>query len=573
MGRYDNYGDYNAWVLSYDSLDDAGQKYIREDIRRLPRQPFFSILLLPGPGQSLAEAQDLIASLEGQPYPHWELLVPCGKEANALTTAVTNKRLRQIPVAGQDAPDLSQLVSAAAKFAEGEFLLPVPVDAIFRPNALYEFAKAINVHGDASILYSDEDCIAQDGKRSAPVFKTGWDPDLSLASNAFGLLVAYRLTLLESVGAVKLHPTDSTLALYALSLHLAFTAEPRNIHHLPRVLCHRAQRAAAGMSFDAEGARAILREYLGSQDIRANVVAAPFASELTWIVRDLPPECPLVSVIIPTRDRANLLERCVESILNNTRYPLFEVIVIDNDSREKDTALLFERLSKHSRVRILKSPGPFNYAKLNNFAALEARGEILVLLNNDTATIDSTWMDELVVQSLRPDVGAVGAKLLYENSQVQHAGMVFQPGIGPMHQFRFAERADPGPGGALALTRSVMVVTGACLALRRSLYIEAGGLDECLSVAYNDIDLCMRLGDLGYRNIWTPRAELFHFEGMSRGYDDTPQKREIATRELTYFTRRWGSLMQYDPFRNGNLDYRWDSVLLSRPMLPPYTGI
>ena len=569
MGRYDNYGDYDAWVLSYDSLNDADRTFIREDIRHLPQLPFFSILILPGHGQSLAEAHDLIASLEGQLYPHWELLLPSGKE----TSVPTNKRLRQIVLADQETPDLSHLVSIAASLAEGEFLLPVPVDVIFRPNALYEFAKAINGDRYASVLYTDEDSITQDGKRSAPVFKTGWDPDLALTSNSFGLLVAYQVSLLESVGRVQLHSTDPFLALYALSLHLGFAAEPKHIHHLSRVLCHRTKKAAANTNFYAEGARAILRQYLASQDLQASVVAAPFASELTWVVRELPSQCPLVSIIIPTRDRAGLLERCVQSILDNTSYPFFEVIVVDNDSREKETALLFTKLCADSRVRILKSPGPFNYAKLNNFAALEAHGEIVVLLNNDTATIDSTWLDELVVQALRPDVGAVGAKLLYENGQVQHAGMVFQPGIGPMHQFRFAERAESGPTGVLALTRSVMMVTGACMALRRSLYIEAGGLDEYLTVAYNDIDLCMRLGDLGYRIVWTPRAELFHFEGMSRGYDDTPEKRNIATRELSYFSRRWGSLMHSDPFRNDNLDYHWDSVLLSNRTRSPYIGL
>ncbi|MGF6530552.1 GT2 family glycosyltransferase [Paraburkholderia sp. GAS206C] len=569
MGRYDNYGDYDAWVLGHDSLSESERTFIREDIRRLSRLPLFSILVLPGQGQSLAAAHDLIASLEGQMYPHWELLLPTGKDVSIST----NNRLRQIIVVDQEAPDLLHLVSIAANLAEGEFLLPVPVDAILRPNALYEFAKAINADSHASIIYTDEDCIAQDGKRSSPVFKTGWDPDLALASNSFGLLVAYQVKLLESVGRIQVHSTDPSLALYALSLHLGFTAEPKHIHHLPRVLCHRAKNTSVTVQFDAEGARAILRQYLASQDLKASVIAAPLDSEQTWVVRDLPSQCPLVSVIIPTRDRAGLLERCVQSILDNTRYPLFEVIIIDNDSREEETATLFARLSTHARVRILKSPGPFNYAKLNNFAALDAKGEILVLLNNDTATIDSNWMDELVVHALRPDVGAVGAKLIYENGQVQHAGMVFQPGIGPVHQFRFAERAEPGPGGALALTRSVMMVTGACLALRRSLYIEAGGLDECLSVAYNDIDLCMRLGDLGYRIVWTPRAELFHFEGMSRGYDDTPEKRETATREHTYFTRRWGSLMHRDPFRNDNIDYHWDSVLLSQRTRSLYFGL
>jgi GT2 family glycosyltransferase len=270
-----------------------------------------------------------------------------------------------------------------------------------------------------------------------------------------------------------------------------------------------------------------------------------------------------VSIIVPTRDRAELLERCANSVLLHTDYPALELLIVDNDSREPATAQLLRRLSQNSRVRIITCPGPFNYSALNNRATREAQGEVLLLLNNDIASIRPDWLREMVSHAMRLDVGAVGAKLLYPNEQVQHGGMVFQPE--PVHQFRFADRLETGPGGELALARSVSIATGACLAMRRSVFVEAGGLDENLKVGYNDVDLCLRLGDRGYRIIWTPFAELFHFEGASRGYDDTPEKQATAASEFSYFRRRWGSLLEGDPFRNSNLTYHWDLVALSAP--------
>jgi GT2 family glycosyltransferase len=268
---------------------------------------------------------------------------------------------------------------------------------------------------------------------------------------------------------------------------------------------------------------------------------------------------------VPTRDCADLLERCVASLLLNTDYPTLEVLVIDNDSQDPVATALLRRLSLHPLVRILLYPGKFNYAAMNNIAAREALGEVVVLLNNDTESTQPSWLRAMVAHAIRPDVGAVGARLLYPDGRVQHAGIVNQPNIGPTHQFRFSARHDAGPGGALCLARSVTMVTGACLALRRALYLEVDGMDENLRVAFNDVDLCMRLSDHGYRIVWTPAAELFHFEGASRGKDDTLEKQALASSEFERFRRRWGSLLDVDPFCNPNLHYGWDKVVLATP--------
>jgi GT2 family glycosyltransferase len=556
---YDDRDSYRAWAQSQDTLNDTDEQAIRERVRRLPRLPLFSILLFPTPDTAASAAQ-LVASLNRQLYPNWELL-QLGRAGE--TDLQIDGRHRIITTNDMPPSDLSRFVNVASALAEGEFVLPMPPDVVLRQDALFELAIVVGQDPAAELLYTDEDHISNAGDRCQPHFKTGWDPDLALGQDSIGLLVAYRKTLLQQLGEIRLLAATVPLAIYELSLQVAFAASSSHIHHIPAVLCHRHDSTHTSTSWDAEGAREIVRKHLTGSGISARVVAAPLVPSWNWILRELPNPAPFVSIIVPTRDRAGLLERCVVSVLSNTTYPNLELLIVDNDSCESKTIALLQYLSEDPRVKIQSYPGPFNFSALNNRAAREARGEVLILLNNDTASIRPDWLREMVSHAIRPDVGAVGAKLLYENEQVQHAGMVFQPGVGPVHQFRFADRFDGGPNGELALTRAVSIVTGACLAVRRSLFLAVGGLDEQLSVAFNDVDLCMRLSDRGYRIIWTPVAELFHFEGMSRGYDDTPEKRTLATRELGYFSRRWGSLLQGDPFRNANLDYLWDAVTLA----------
>ena len=338
-------------------------------------------------------------------------------------------------------------------------------------HALYELALAIGDDPEAELIYTDEDCIDSAGNRTSPRFKTGWDPDLVLGRDGIGLLVAYRKELVQKLCGMRTCAKGVALALYELSLRVAFIASSVHIHHIPAVLCHRRFSTAASLAWDAEGAREIVREHLVENGVSARVEPAPLAPSWNRVARDLPDPAPLVSIIVPTRDRAELLKRCTDSVLFHTDYPALELLVVDNDSHEPATAELLRRLSRNPRVRILTCPGPFNYSALNNSAARNARGDVLLLLNNDVTSIRTDWLREMVSHAMRPDVGAVGAKLLYPNEQVQHGGMVFQPRIGPLHQFRFADRLDTGPGGELALVRSVSIVTGACLATRRSVFL------------------------------------------------------------------------------------------------------
>lgn len=560
-----DFGDfpgYREWVQAYDTLGEKDRRDIQDAVEKLPRRPLFSIVLLPAIGNSIPAVEPPTTPLHGQIYPQWELWLPLSHNLSNLELA---RKVRIAPRPSGQILDPASLFNAALLRAEGEFVLPLPADVRLAESALYELAEVICSDPHTAVAYSDEDYADADGKRYKPRFKTAWDPDLALSRDSIGLFVAYQKALLFQLGGMRAGIGDIALGLYELSLRVAFTAPAPHIHHIPAVLCHRHGNAEQSVHTDADRSRKILSERLAELEPGAQVLPAPLAPCWNRIIRSIPDPAPLVSVIVPTRDQAILLKRCVDGLLSRTDYPNLELIIVDNDSREVSAVELLRHLSQDPRVRVLHSPGPFNYSTLNNKAANSARGEVIVLLNNDTEPVGSDWLRELVSHAVRPDVGAVGAKLLYPDGRVQHGGMVLAPGIWPIHQLRFAHCTDAGPFGELALLRSVSIVTGACLAMRRAAFMEVGGLDEHLSVAFSDVDLCLRLGDHGFRVVWTPFAELFHIESASRGPDQTTVKQAISMREASYFWRFWSAWNASDPFHNPNLSYGLDTITLASP--------
>jgi GT2 family glycosyltransferase len=356
-----------------------------------------------------------------------------------------------------------------------------------------------------------------------------------------------------------------------LALRATTATTPERISHVAAILYHsrnegptnHSDNAISVLRGSAASHRAV-RNHLDSTGYSEAILKpAPQMPKAIRVVWPLPQQSPLVSVIILTRDRADLLARCVEGVLHRTDYSNLEVLIVDNGSIEPATLTLFERLSREeSSVRILRCPGPFSYAALNNSAARQAKGEVLLLLNNDVDIIESGWLHELVSHALRPDVGVAGAKLLYANELVQHGGVVLGP-EDAIHLHRFADRNDRGYCGQLALPRTLAAVTGACAAIRRAVFFEVGGFDELnLAVTYNDVDFCLRLGDHGYRVVWTPFAELFHLESASRGLiEHDPAKQQRALRELQYLRKSWGAFLQSaDPFHNPNLLFASDHL-------------
>jgi GT2 family glycosyltransferase len=560
---------YDRWVAQNDTIGDVERSIIQAHIAGLPFCPLISVIV--SLDKTAASAfLDSLNSVTAQLYPYWELCVTIdeftGQLLNRVLSDSDDPRIKATEL--NNARGVAAATNAASKLATGEFVTILRVGDILPEHALYQMAFELGRHDETDIVYADNDQIGPEGKRSNPWFKPGWDPDLLLAQDYISHLVLYRRALVEEVGFLR--PEYEEAEFHDLALRATAATSAERIRHIPAILCHRryehdsiypenALRALHGITATHRAVRDHLDSRGDKQAIAEPAQLMPSAIRVVW---PIPSPEPLVSVIIPTRDRADLLSQCLDGVLHRTGYSNLEVLIVNNESVEKETFTLFDQLAhSDSRVRILHHPGPFNYSALNNVAAREATGEVLLLLNNDIDVIESGWLRELVSQAIRPGVGLVGAKLLYPNEQVQHAGIALGPEGRATHLYRLANRNDPGYFGQLALPRTLSAVTCACVAIRRAVFFEVGGFDDVnLPVAFNDVDLCLRLGDYGYRVVWTPFAELFHLERASRGLDMVdPVKNERFLRDLNYIRNIWRSLMESDdPFHNPNLLFAWD---------------
>lgn len=553
--------DYREWVARHDTLRDADRKAIRAHIGRMAERPLISLILVARetPEPLLREA---ITSVITQLWPCWELCIAIDFFASAAVTRLLTgeaadprvKWLRRDIDGGAAA-----LANSALSLASGDLVAFLNVDDLLSEHALYQIAAEIEAHPQADVIYSDSDRMDGDGMRSEPYFKPDFDPDLLLAQNFLGPLVVYRRPQVAREGLRE--DIDGSEG-HDLALRLTAGTDPARIRHIPAILVHRRQRAAstlpaaARVARDAVASLRVVQEHLAIAAPGAKAEPNPLMPHRLRIRWPLPNPAPTVTVIIATRDRAKLLAHCLNDILFRTDYPAVEVIVVDNGSQEANTIALLQRLqTADARVRVISAPGPFNYAALNNRAARAARGEILLLLNNDVEVLERDWLREMASHALKPDVGAVGAKLIYANGTIQHAGVVLGVGGSIASHFHYgAPRAHPGYFGSLTLAHSVSAVTGACLALRREVFEAIGGLDETnLSIGYNDVDLCLRIRECGLRIVWTPFAELYHLESASRGADTTSEQTERLRQETAYMKERWGKVLAADPYYNLNV--------------------
>lgn len=566
-------GQYKRWVEEYDTISDPDRTAIRTHVATLAFRPIISVIMAIG-GGSEARLRATIASIVQQLYPNWELCLASGAEAPDLGRLLDDfaggdprVRVRRL-----DTEDLATAWNAAIDSATGEFVTFVQPGDLLSEHALYEVTVRLG-EIPLDVVYTDEDSIDASGQRCEARFKPGWDPDLLLAENYVGSLAVYRRSVIEAVGRCRQGFEGAEN--YDLLLRVSAMTTPEYVRHLPAVLYHRQlmdidpgrePMAAVQKLSAAVASRRAVREHLDARgDTEAKLEPARLAPLCNRVVWPLPVPLPMVSVIVPTRDRAELLQQCAHGVLRRTDYSELELLVVDNDSRERDTHALFDRLQDEhpGRVRIIPYPGPFNFSALNNFAVQQARGEVLLLLNNDVDVIDSGWLREMVSHAIRPDVGAVGAKLLYLDETLQHAGFVLGPAGAATHLLRRSRRDDPGYGNQLAFARTLSAVTGACLAVRKCVFEEVGGLNETdLHVAFNDVDFCLRLGDYGYRVVWTPGAELFHLESASRG----PDEQSRFNREWHFMRRTWGSLLENgDPYHNSNVCFHWTQTDIPSP--------
>ena len=556
--------DYGDWIKNIESQFRINSDLAEEIIRGLPNKPLISILMpcYETPPEYLRSA---LASIQNQLYPNWELcLVDDASPSNGILPTLESFKARDSRirvVRREQNGHISAASNTALTMAQGEWVVLMDHDDLLNEAALLEIVIEINNHPTAQIIYTDEDNINEKGDRYNPFFKPDFDPDLLLGQNYVNHLTAYRRDLMTAIGGFRIGLEGSQD--HDLILRASAFCGPQAVRHIPSILYHwRQQTSRASFSESSLekcllASRQAVMDHLNGKGIEASVSPAPLAVHYNRVKFPVPTCPPKVSIIIPTRDRADLLAACTTGLLHRTNYQNFEILVADNGSVEEPTKTLFSKLSRLPNVKILNLPGPFNYSHLNNQAALQASGDIVLLLNNDIDVIEPDWLTEMVSLTIRPGIGAVGPKLFYQNNSIQHAGVVLGmgwPGGIAGHYALGAPRNDHGPFGSLALLRSVSAVTGACLAVRRELYHAVGGLDEeNLAIAFNDVDFCLRLREHGYRNIWTPFAELYHFESVSRGDDLTGQKFIRFQKESAFMRQRWGNYLDEDPYWNPHL--------------------
>jgi O-antigen biosynthesis protein len=559
--------DYPAW-LSRVEPTAAQLARMRAKAQRRPG-PRLSILMPvynPAP-EHLAAA---IESVLGQAYPHWELCI-CDDASTAPEVAALLERHaladRRIRVVSRSANGgIGAATADALALASGEFIVLLDHDDVLPPWSLYFVADAI-VRDDAlDIIYSDEDKLDEQNRRCQPHFKPDWNPELLYSINYFGHLVAIRRSLVLDAGGVR-GGFDGSQD-FDLVLRCTARTSADRIHHIPAILYHwrmspqsTARDPGAKNYAHLAGIRALQSRFAGIDGLR--VEDGPFPT--SYRVRfPLPDPLPRVSVLIPTRDGYTHLARCIHSLEQRVRYPDLELIVLDNQSRDPQTLDYFAALSAAGRARVLRYDHPFNYSAINNFGALHASGEVLLLLNDDVEAIEAGWIEEMLAYLHRDGVGAVGAKLLYPDRRIQHAGVILGIGGVAGHSHKYAAEHDYGYFGRLVLPQALSAVTGACLMVRREAFDAVGGLEEGkLGVAFNDVDFCLRLRERGWRCVWTPYARLIHHESLSRGYEDTPEKQARFAREVQHMMERWHGVLARDPHYNPNLTLRHEDFSLS----------
>ena len=508
-----------------------------------------------------------IESVIQQSYDFWELCIAddCSKDERVreIIREYAEQDDRIKTVYRKTNGHISLASNSALELAKGEYIALLDHDDTLSEHALLMVAAAINNHPGVQLIYSDEDKIDESGRRFEPHFKSEWNRDLFYSHNYITHLSVLNRALVQAVGGFR--PSVEGSQDYDLLLRCIARAGNQEIKHIPHILYHwRAIEGSTALSSSAksyttESGLKALQDFFAATPLGVQVEKASL-SNCYRTVWPLPEPAPLVSLLIPTRDGYELLKQSIDSILSKTTYPHYEIVVINNQSSCAESLRYFEQLQEHGQARVIDYDQPFNYSAINNIGVKEARGSIIGLINNDIEVIAPGWLDEMVRQVSRPDIGCVGAKLLYGDGRIQHGGVVLGIGGVAGHSHKYFSDKSPGYFSRLRLVQNYSAVTAAALVVRKSVYLEVGGLDEAhLKVAFNDVDFCLKVREAGYRNLWTPYAQLYHHESVSRGHEDTPEKKERFRKEVEFMKDKWGNLLHSDPYYSPNLTLEYEN--------------
>lgn len=550
---------YPEWVQMRDTITERDRQEMAEYIKTLSYQPQISILL---PVYNVPESylRAAIESVRSQIYQNWQLCIADDNSPSAHIKRVGQEYAALDPritfVFRDQNGHIAEATNSAATLATGEFIGFLDHDDELREHALYWMARELNDHPNADLIYSDEDKITEEGVRHYPHFKSDWNPELILSQNYVCHFTVVRRTLFEKLGGIR-KGFDGAQD-WDFVLRVSENTTPDNIRHIPKILYH--WRVIDGSTAKATESKPYVTaaqikavsehlERIGDRGARVESMPAVSMLRVTYQI----PEPPLVSLIIPTHNQCEMLSTCVRGILESTAYKNIEILIVDNRSDEPETLRYLEQIGAQPRVKVIRDEGEFNFARINNDAVLRASGTILGFVNNDIQVMHPEWLGEMVSHVIRPNIGAVGARLLYPNGTVQHAGVILGIGGVADHMMKHISAQSLGYFCRAILPQNLSAVTAACMLVKRDAFERVRGFDQDnFAVAYNDIDFCLRLRNAGYLITYTPYAELLHHESISRGYEDTPEKQARFQREYEAMKARWGSELSRDPYYNSN---------------------
>ena len=565
----DNDYDYGEWY----SLTKPTAEELEEQRKKVFDAPVKFSIVIPAfktPERFLREMLDSIAE---QTYANWEVCVadgsPAGQSCERVLEQYAKKDSRFKYVILGENKGISGNTNAAMDMATGDYIVLADHDDKLTPNALYECAKLLQEHPGCDCFYSDEDKLDMDGGALFdPHFKPDFNIDLLCSVNYICHLFVVSHDLAAQVGGFR-QEYDGAQD-YDFIFRCIEAVKPEEIYHVPKILyhwrCHEDSTAenpeSKTYAFEA-GKRAIEAHYQRT-GIDAEVHQGEFLGLYrTKFHRD---HDPLISIIIPNKDHIDDLKRCMDSIEQKSTYRNYEFIIVENNSTEDSTFEYYKEIeAQNPKVHVVYWDKEFNYSAINNYGATFAKGEYILLLNNDTEIINEDCLEELLGYCMRSDVGAVGARMYYEDDTIQHAGVVIGFGGIAGHCFVLQPRGTTGYCHRIICAQDYSAVTAACMMVKRSAFEEVGGLTEELAVAFNDIDFCMKLRTAGYLIVYNPYAELYHYESKSRGLEDTPEKVARFNKEIQIFERRWPDIMRDgDPYYNPNLTLKSQDFSLKR---------
>lgn len=507
--------------------------------------PYFN-LILKGSGDK-KQIIHSIESVRSQSFNHWRLYI-------CVSTVLSEELQQLVP------PDERLFYQTTSQLRPdlNSHVMLLQAGDLLAPDALSVFSASIEDKGADYLLYSDHDFIDSKGYRVRPQFKPGWNPDFLLSHDYIGLAYVVPATFWQQqYSKPNWWQQPGYILLLEAMLEQKKPLPGLAVTHLPFVLLH--QLIKSERAYDNEATKVIQSLIKRLAETENNNVLNVYSDRDNNVFKlqyAVSKPCPLVSLLIPTRDALQITRNCVESILKKTDYPNYEIIILDNQSCEPETLEWFELIASDKRVRVLRYNHPFNYSAINNFGVREARGELVGLVNNDTEVINSSWLSEMVQHAVRPEIGCVGAKLYYFDNTIQHAGVIMGLWGLAGHSHKNYLRDAKGYMNRLVAVQNLSAVTAACLVIRMELFVQVQGLDEQnLVVAFNDVDLCLKVQQAGYRNLWTPYAELYHYESKSRGKEDTPEKQLREKSEIDFMRSKWPEQTRKDPYYSPHLTH------------------